>query len=790
MHNAGPSDVTGAVTVTDPLPAGLSYISATGTDWSCSYDTGTRTVTCALAAGLAAGADAPTINLATTVDSDIGSSTLINIADVSSGTTDDDLSNNSGTDSVTVATSAALSLTKTLTSATPVLAGTDADFDLVASNAGPSDASSVTVTDTLPDHLSLDDYSGTGWTCSTAGQDVICSRAGIAAHASAPVLTLHALVSAGIPVSLPTGSTTVSNAATIDSSTPGSNSNPAPVSVPVQAHADLRLAKTPQSGTAIAGSTYLWHLAVHNAGPSDAAGPITVTDPLPGYQTYLSAGAGWDCTASAAPTPPSPTSHQTVSCTLAAGLAAGATAPTLDLSVQLDGDAPAGDQTNTATANSPTPGSQGSDTATVTVRRSAVLSITKRHVGNATIGQTLDFTLSVHNAGPSTADQIRVTDPLPDGLSYRAADGGTGWSCAAVSGVLRCDLAGSLPAGGDAPTITLTTTVTAAAYPSVTNAAQVSSTDADLPDTATGSDLVTVPPSADLQLAKTHLGTFTVGAVGNYRLTVHNAGRTESPGPLVLSDTLPDGLSYDSASGAGWTCTARGASVSCNHPAALAAGATSKLVLTVHVLPSAFDPSSRTIQNTATVTGGGSPPAHATDTAPVKALSVLSIDKKLVSYADNLATYRITVANLGPNPTDGPLSVTDRLPTGLRLRSVQASQASWQCDDTVVCLRSAPMPAGSRSTITIVTAVTAPAGSRINLGVLVIRLPAGAVHSGTMVIVLRLPAGIDALRRQTTVSSHCQDACEASPNGARGPVGTRSVPLSGPSVGSVPGWRR
>ena len=324
VHNAGPSDVTGAVTVTDPLPAGLSYISATGTDWSCSYDTGTRTVTCALAAGLAAGADAPTINLATTVDSDIGSSTLINIADVSSGTTDDDLSNNSGTDSVTVATSAALSLTKTLTSATPVLAGTDADFDLVASNAGPSDASSVTVTDTLPDHLSLDDYSGTGWTCSTAGQDVICSRAGIAAHASAPVLTLHALVSAGIPVSLPTGSTTVSNAATIDSSTPGSNSNPAPVSVPVEAHADLRLAKTPQSGTAIAGSTYLWHLAVHNAGPSDAAGPITVTDPLPGYQTYLSARAGWDCTASAAPTPPSPTSHQTVTCTLAAGLAAGA----------------------------------------------------------------------------------------------------------------------------------------------------------------------------------------------------------------------------------------------------------------------------------------------------------------------------------------------------------------------------------------------------------------------------------------------------------------------------------
>ncbi len=133
----------------------------------------------------------------------------------------------------------------------------------------------------------------------------------------------------------------------------------------------------------------------------------------------------------------------------------------------------------------------------------------------------------------------------------------------------------------------------------------------------------------------------------------------------------------------------------------------------MHVLPAAFDPATRTIQNTATVTGGGSPPASASDTAPVKALSVLTISKKLVSYADNLATFAITVGNQGPNPTDGLLTVTDRLPTGLRLRSVRASQNSWQCDNTVVCVRSVPMPAGSSGTITVVAVVTASAGSRI-----------------------------------------------------------------------------
>ena len=60
----------------------------------------------------------------------------------------------------------------------------------------------------------------------------------------------------------------------------------------------------------------------------------------------------------------------------------------------------------------------------------------------------------------------------------------------------------------------LTATVGAAAYPSVTNTATVSSTDPDLPGSATASDPVVVDPSATLQLSKQHLGTFAVGAPG------------------------------------------------------------------------------------------------------------------------------------------------------------------------------------------------------------------------------------------------------------------------------------
>ncbi|MFL6163229.1 MAG: LPXTG cell wall anchor domain-containing protein [Jatrophihabitantaceae bacterium] len=712
VHNAGPSDVTGPITVTDPLPAGLGYLSASGTGWSCGYDGASRTVTCTLAAGLAAGADAAAIDLATTVNSDVGPSTVVNTADVSSGTADADLSNNAATDPVTVSTSAALSLTKALTSASPVLAGTDATFQLIASNAGPSDALGVTVTDTLPNYLSLDSYAGTGWSCTTAGQDVVCSRAGIAAGGSAPAITLHALVSAGIPVTLPAGSTTVVNTAVIGAATPGSSSNPAPVPVPVQASAGLSLVKTPKTGTVQAGDGYQWVLVVRNDGPSDAAGPVTVTDTLPGYQSYRSASAGWDCAASPEPSAPSATDHQTVTCTLAQGLAAGAAAPPLSLQVQVDSGAPAGDEINSAAASVPTPGSDGTDTATVTVTRTAALSILKQHTGSASVGAGLDFSLRVHNAGPSVADQLRVTDPLPAGLSYLSATG-AGWTCAASAGVLSCDLAGTLAAGADASDITLSTTVGAAAYPAVTNTAQVSSTDPDLPGSATGSDQVTVPPQAALRLTKAHLETFQVGATGHYRLTVDNTGDTESPGPLVLTDTLPAGLTYTAGAGTGWTCAAAGDTVTCGYPGALAAGGSTSLVLAVQVLPSAYDPATGQLENTATVTGAGSPPATAVDSAPVSPLSVLAISKTLVSYADNLATYRITVGNRGPNPSAELLTVTDQLPTGLRLRTVQASDGGWQCAQAVVCVRGTPLPAGASSTITVTASVSAPAGSSI-----------------------------------------------------------------------------
>ncbi|HEX2911216.1 MAG TPA: lamin tail domain-containing protein [Chloroflexia bacterium] len=90
-------------------------------------------------------------------------------------------------------------------------------------------------------------------------------------------------------------------------------------------------------------------------------------------------------------------------------------------------------------------------------------------------------------------------------------------------------------------------------------------------------------PVVDLGLTKSHFGNFTVGTNAGYTLTISNIGSLPASGTITVNDSLPGGLSFQSYSGSGWSCTATGQTVSCANPGPLAVGASSKLVLTVSV---------------------------------------------------------------------------------------------------------------------------------------------------------------------------------------------------------------
>jgi uncharacterized repeat protein (TIGR01451 family) len=63
----------------------------------------------------------------------------------------------------------------------------------------------------------------------------------------------------------------------------------------------------------------------------------------------------------------------------------------------------------------------------------------------------------------------------------------------------------------------------------------------------------TSEPVVDLSLTKTHSGNFTVGGTNTYTLTVANAaGLQREDNAVVVTDTLPAGLTFASGIGAGW----------------------------------------------------------------------------------------------------------------------------------------------------------------------------------------------------------------------------------------------
>ncbi len=707
VTNHGPSDSPGPIVVTDALPAGVTYTSATGSGWACGQVSGL--VTCTRAATLGAGATAPDIALVVDIDPSAGPATITNTASVTGPLPDPDTGNNTDSDAVDVTDSTNLTLAKTTTGANPAEAGGTTAFTLTVTNHGPSTADTVVVRDTLPAGLRPVSATGTGWTCAPpVGQTVLCARPSLAPGDA--TVTITAQVESGVP-----DGTTLTNTAEVTTATTETDTtdNTGSSTVDVVAVADLSLDKSHAAvyDTVLAGTDAVFTVLVRNGGPSDAVAPITVVDQLPAGMTFVSSTGAWTCGAAG----------QTVTCTVdgAATLQAGGTAPLLSLRVHLAPDAPPGSYTNTATVSSPTTDddpANDTDTDTIDVALLANLAITKTHAGAAHVGDPLEFTLGVSNAGPSTASDVTVTDTLPDGLTYVSATG-TGWTCSAAGQVVSCSLAAPLAPLDAAPAITVTATVTPAAFPQVTNVATAAtSTPEDALEDNTARDVVDVPPLVDLAVTKSHAGSFEVGQDAEWTVSVANNGPTADPGPQTVVDTLPEGTTYASAAGAGWSCSAVGQTVRCMHTGTLAVGDAVSLVLTVAVGPSAYP----SVTNTAVV----STPSEetdgtnnsASDPADVIPEVILAIDKSVASFHDPTATYRIAVTNTGPNDTVSDVVVTDALPRGLAY--VSASGRDWDCahvTTTVTCSYAPVLTVGSAApAITLVTRVTSSGGSRID----------------------------------------------------------------------------
>jgi uncharacterized repeat protein (TIGR01451 family) len=133
------------------------------------------------------------------------------------------------------------------------------------------------------------------------------------------------------------------------------------------------------------------------------------------------------------------------------------------------------------------------------------------------------------------------------------------------------------------------------------------------------------PPAStatDLFIIKSHTGPFVVGQNATYTIQTLNSGTTASNGLITVTDTLPAGLTFVSATGVNsWTCSASGQVVTCTTPAAVGNGSLGNNI-TITVTPTAA--AVPTVTNTAVVSGGGDSNPANNSTADVT-LVVLSV---------------------------------------------------------------------------------------------------------------------------------------------------------------------
>ncbi len=154
------------------------------------------------------------------------------------------------------------------------------------------------------------------------------------------------------------------------------------------------------------------------------------------------------------------------------------------------------------------------------------------------------------------------------------------------------------------------------------------------------SDLGALPNFADLQITKTATSGFQYdqnsSKTATYSLSVKNNGPQSASGPITVTDTIPTGLTYVSASGSGWSCSIAGSVVTCTNAGPVANGVTMPAV-------------------TLTVTVGSSAVPSVTNSASVSSTTF----DQTASNNSNSITTNVTRLDLQKSVSGSPTPGTD-----------------------------------------------------------------------------------------------------------------------------------
>jgi uncharacterized repeat protein (TIGR01451 family) len=510
--NNSPSDAVNVV-FTEAIPANTTFLSIVpAAGWTCTTPAVGSTGNISCLNPDVAGATTSNFAVAVKVNAGVTNGTqIVSVDNVTSGTSDPNLANNSATaiNTVTSATSADLTVTNTA-SAPVVTAGTNFTMTGVVTNQGPAAATNATFVEPIPANSTFVSLvPPAGWGCvvppsGTATGTITCyasSTFASGASATFPVVF-------GVPLATPSG-TVISATATVGSVTPDANpANNVATATTVVATAgqvDLSVSTAATPNPVSQGNNITYVQSVTNNGPTVETN-ATFTDTIPANTTLVSftPPANWTCNTIAVG------GTGTFTCTLNGGqtIAVGAKV-NFPMVVKVNPATASGTTiTNTvnvaSTVSDPSaPNNTASSSTVVGSPTQSDVSITKTASPEPVNQNTnLTYTLKVTNGGPAIAQGITTSDTIPGEVTYVSSSTTQGGPCIYTTGtrVLSCPL-GNLSVGSVAlVTINVTPNSFSSASGS-TNTATVASTTSD-PNSAnnTSSSFTTIqsPTAVDI----------------------------------------------------------------------------------------------------------------------------------------------------------------------------------------------------------------------------------------------------------------------------------------------------
>jgi uncharacterized repeat protein (TIGR01451 family) len=429
-------------------------------------------------------------------------------------------------------------------------------YTLTFSNIGPSEATGVVITETVPTYTSFSAAASqpTLWSCPDGSPAAtICLHTIQTMTVGSRFTITFAVV---VTNALPAGVDTITNTVLIgdDGShgpdpTPGNNIDREPT--PLLATPDLAISKVDGGEIAISpGQLITYTISYTNTGNQEATGVI-ITETVPANTTFVGP-ASWSC-ASGSPA-------GTVCNLNLPSLAVGATG-TISFVVQVASIPPAGGfiintvSINDDGSNGPDPTPNDNTDTIDTPRGSAPdMSIAKTDGGITTApGGVVTYTMTYTNLGTITATGVVITETVPDNTTYNAAasapfawacvpDGSAGSICTLTVGDVAGNGTGSaifaitvddpLPTGVDTITNTAIIADDGRFGPDPT------------PENNSSTDTTPIPIAAALEMNKS----VNVQQVAPNQAVTYTIVITNTSGvifnPVLLTDTLPAGVTY------------------------------------------------------------------------------------------------------------------------------------------------------------------------------------------------------------------------------------------------------